>query len=740
MSSNTNKRASSEQQEDEDDANNPPSKRMRTTVTESSPSGTKIDGTITYFSSLDEGSVNLSKINDLVEKMLDQLQHIKKENADHTTGTTTSVSSSITSLNRGLLLLRTWQRGLLQRCSSLEEACQAQCESKRRQKQTWGSLQYEKSYLQQEIATVQNFSMPFLDQVLQGQRSQEQRNTARQEASLNQGEECASIQPSEQQQLLLDPNNPSHRTLILQYLQSQLQQRSSLEKERDRLKAKLKSVQRKCQQEQLALKQLPQHLATLEAATKPLQHWFDLPLIGTVRTERLQLAQELPTPLYTLFISLQQYIDLVDASTMSSSSSVETVAEATNQMETGSSGPSGKMSLRVVPTIGNAAEKQEEQRQQPHEVQWSLPVPDVAAAAAAASNNTNNQKMNRSVTIHFQCHLDEKEKKSSTISTKGPQIIKATASGCPTLLDQTWLLSSLFPNDSLSHDGGYYRWCHYLAGIHLVSAQTTPVSLAATTTAAAATTTTNSTRTIVQTLQRRIRANATLKYILQSLCQHHTIPNAPSNNKNEDNDATISRSLATWQISFTQQPQQQQHQSNLLDKPLSSRFTYNVHCKKSLARNNTLELRAAVEIDKAQYPSVPPVWTLFPDPPDSSTPAMYNATWDLLEKDVNQSLLSEKTNRASNVSAEVSPSEPANQVVTMADATTTKSEALDESEESLLFAEWVLVHQLNRLLDKWEQVATTSSSSLSSSGMRAVRGRDRVPVSLFETNNQLSSL
>jgi hypothetical protein len=100
-------------------------------------------------------------------------------------------------------------------------------------------------------------------------------------------------------------------------------------------------------------------------------------------------------------------------------------------------------------------------------------------------------------------------------------IASANVSGCPTLLDQTWFLSRLFPNkndsdgkDSSNKNRPHYGWCHCLAGIYLV-----PKAAAA----AENSTTTTTTRAIAQTLSRMIQANAMLWQHIQQQTSHSTI-------------------------------------------------------------------------------------------------------------------------------------------------------------------------------------------------------------------------
>jgi hypothetical protein len=244
------------------------------------------------------------------------------------------------------------------------------------------------------------------------------------------------------------------------------------------------------------------------------------------------------------------------------------------------------------------------------------------------------------------------------------------------------------------------EWCHYLAGIHLV-----PKAAAAAAAANTATTPTNTTRSIVQTLTRRIRANATLKYILQSLQQQHNIPHLPSALLNASNTALNS----SWQlVSFTQQPQsttttatttttttlgkQEQPQQS------SSVFIYDVHCKKT----QTLGKQEQPQQSSSVF-SVPPQWTLttsLSSDKQSQAQPLHNATWTLLEHSLNHDLL---LSCNENEVTKDSIKQPAAAAATSNGSNSAANKKDDddnqEDESTLLFAEWILVHQFHKLLE-----------------------------------------
>jgi hypothetical protein len=70
---------------------------------------------------------------------------------------------------------------MLQHCSTSNQSCQEQYQVKQRQEQIWAALEYEKAHLKQEIATVENFTMPFLDSVLSQQQQQQQQHAQQKE-------------------------------------------------------------------------------------------------------------------------------------------------------------------------------------------------------------------------------------------------------------------------------------------------------------------------------------------------------------------------------------------------------------------------------------------------------------------------------------------------------------------------------------------------------------------------------
>eukprot|EP00523_Entomoneis_sp_CCMP467_P010369 CAMPEP_0168722752 /NCGR_PEP_ID=MMETSP0724-20121128/2759_1 /TAXON_ID=265536 /ORGANISM="Amphiprora sp., Strain CCMP467" /LENGTH=737 /DNA_ID=CAMNT_0008769433 /DNA_START=62 /DNA_END=2275 /DNA_ORIENTATION=+ len=711
----------------------PRSKRKRT----EDPSTTSRNGNAQLPTTV---SPSIADIDRLVDALVDQVSKLKdyqppQEESGKPTSPKDNTSEILRFASRGLLQLRGWQRQLLDRYSAAEAAAQKQSSSCQKQDRSWMTLQYEKSHLKQEIANIQNFTMPHMDKVLQ----QESEQVSNQSNDAMEVDQDTAKSPNGADRLSsMDLNNSEQRTAILQHLRHQVRQRSELVKKRDELQEKLSAMKRESQKLHDVLdRQLPKQLNNLEHASKPLQQWFALPTIGTERTERLQKAQQLPPPLYTLFVSLQEHLDLVGTQDQQNKRA-QNYPEAIDSSPSPSATPS--LGLRVVPTIGGSgasyrdkSKQSSSSSQQPHELQWTLPVPDITAAGASfhahqpantitGSNNNNSRKQARTVTIHFQHYPD---------AADTTRCIRATASGCPFGLDQHLLLSHLFPHEEedttldeaqigVDSNGSkrhpYYGWCHYLAGIHLTTpSNPTNSAVAGGEHEPPTAPTPATTRAIIRTLQRKIRANATLKYILQSLQQHKKIPNLPRTDLEPGSTAPAdgkSSVISSWQlVMFAQLPQSDKH---------SSLFTFDLHCKNKTTPR--LDVRALVEIDKARYPEVPPRWTLTSSPASdtssrkqhNASPPLHNAAWKMMEKSLNHDLLS------------MLPTENGQS------PTTGASNAANES--SLLFAEWILVGQFHKLLKEWEQVAAASASRTTNGiGARPVKGRDRVPTNLSRT-------
>ena len=608
-----------------------------------------------------EETVSIRAIDRVIDAMMDQLSSLIDDAASPTlipnetsavsTATSPGTSKNTTTLNdsimrQGLWQLRTWQRGLWKHCVETDQACRKASATALQREQAWAALQYETHTLHKSLARIQTFDMPNLTKVLDQQ--QQQRNP---DGSQQQSTDTKSS-------LIKAVDDPQQRPVILQQLQDERTRRQHLEAERTRLQKELQDLkQASVQNATFLTTTLPKHLQTLSNATKPLQSWLANPTwTGSARQERFRLAQDtnLSTPLFTLFVTLQECVDQLANTTSTTATSPP--------LEESSTPPSSTLKIVV--------------NQYRQEVQWSLPVPEVGVTSKA-----------RHVTLHFQC----------TPKPAGARCITATVTGAAAVLDQSWLLVRLFPNDSdeeeydnddnktltkqaTKNTKPFYRWAHYLAGIHLVPSHSTASKPHPHTTAM-----------IVQTLQRRVRAHAILKHMLTSL-QQRKLPSPTAG------------TLSTWVVvSWKEFAKDDQ-------KPTKPGVVmYEVVCRQGRS-NSTADVKARVCIDKAAYPGVPPVWEL--DRKTSNTG--YDAAMADLERVVNHDLL--VLSPSSNTGDE-------DKDVRMSD-----NNAPAEREA---YSEWILAHQLNRLLEDWETVVNAASATLEG-GSRTVRGRDRAIVKTTE--------
>lgn len=630
---------------------------------------------------------SLADLQILMKRMLDQVQ--------------VQGSSEVGALSNDLLTLKDWQRSLFESNAEQESALETHASLLHKRQRALAALSYERAHLQGLIQACQTYATPNLLQLATDELHQETTSLTTSTDMTEEQKQTAFAQ-------FLGPNvnvnDPTKKQHIIARLHQELNRRGTLARDVKLKRQELEKIKAELANKRQILDSLPDQLSVMERASKPLQKFFGLQLqqqnstttstsgststtttadqqslrmIGTERRARLDLARSLPAPLYTLFQQLQQYMDVEQ------------------QQQRSSHGGTG-----VTVSVGGDKETPADQQQ----VLLQLPVPDVSTGAllsstlstltASASTTSTTVPASTStvrhkrVTIHFYCYTHPAVK------------ITAVASGCGSTLNQDVLLDELFPHDSPKDDtntntsiedvqGRPYHWCNYLAGLHLVDKDCLPAS----------------TRVIVRELQRRIRANATLKYVLQAL-QRKTMPTPPGMDKTT---TTTQVKLVSFVLSkdketttTTQNSSQQQQ-------------TYNVTLRKGPAN-----LKVKVQIHVSRYPAVPPVWSLNTSGEDdtdtgdnnntSSNNNILNPLYDdrlaLLERQVNLQAL--------------------------------ETFVTPDQEETY---DWILVRQLREVMQEWEgwldadnsnsnsNNGSSNNASGSDNASRKRKGRDRAPVS-----------
>jgi hypothetical protein len=327
-----------------------------------------------------------------------------------------------------------------------------------------------------------------------------------------------------------DPNDLEQRSTIIAKLNEEVSTRSSLETELKICQHKAASLKHSLAAKRKLLLELPLKLHDVERASQPLQKFCQKSLnatrkLGSKRRTCLDLAKSLPKPLYTLYYQLQSYLD-------------------TSQSE-------GK-SNEEVPLLEISSESSA--------VLLKIPIPAVADGSL---------KTKKFAAVHF-----EYDKKM------GMMMAQASAAH-----DMAGLIGELFPGDTGEWMGENdnispmrpYHWCNYLAGLHIAPEQHSAAKIRI------------STRVVVQALVRRVRATATLNWLLHSLARKpHPLP-IHSTMKKHLSSANNAVRLSSWT-----------DHSNDLGPRIG---TYQAKLKR-----NTQTLKVDVSIDLGRYPSLPPVW------------------------------------------------------------------------------------------------------------------------------------
>jgi len=470
--------------------------------------------------------------------------------------------------------------------------------------------------------------------------------------------------------------DPSRRSAIVSRLNQEVATRKELEGQRDKLGEDRKSKQDALNSRRKILKDLPAKVAEIERASLPLQKFFQklgstvphgngngngngngsplvkvTPKLGTTkRRNRLNLAKTLPKALYTLFHQLQSCLD---------------VSETTNASTNDSSTP-----REALPTID---------------------IENSKAKTTAASHAKDDQSLGAIVvlkipipTVSAGGELGYKYKKQATVSFEYDATADLVLASCGNDYDMGQVvIDELFPGDrgeylmsvsktaSLSNQGGggrAYQWCNYLAGLHVAPAEQSAAKMHL------------SARVIVGALVRRVRATATLSWILHSLSQKpQALRDFPvhaalrqTGGEHDDRETTVK--LSSWTHHDNKDINNNINNNNINNESRNARRHLRVYSvvlqrasiagtnsssKKTATAAATTTLTAQVTINAARYPSVIPRWKIASSSSSSSSSGgsssladdpsletlqdperlpLYNEDLARLEKDVNRNV------------------------------------------------------------------------------------------------------
>lgn len=358
-----------------------------------------------------------------------------------------------------------------------------------------------------------------------------------------------------------DWKDPSKREAIVAKLNDDVATRKKLKEELNQMKDDRKSKQDSLASRKKLLKDLPFRLAEMEKASLPLQkfcqkHSSSSPSLmktaaklGTAkRRSRLDLAKDLPKALYTLFHQLQSCLDVME----------------TNEA-----------SLEAVGIIPDALPTVEIQKDSTDVVMLKIPIPTLSSGG----------------------EMSYRPKKQATVAFRYDTSLDVVLAACGTDYDmgQT-VIDELFPGDkgefswntiNDTSTGKPYQWCNYLAGLHVSPVEQTAAKMH------------SSAKVIVQALVRRVRAIATLSWILHGLSRKPNLANFPTHPALREKDQNSKTKLSSWTA-----------------LKIDSSESNNKLCvyKAVLQHGNgkaSKKLVAKVSFNLARYPSSIPRWKIF---------------------------------------------------------------------------------------------------------------------------------
>jgi len=556
----------------------------------------------------------------LTETLLDQLDTLESEKCGQGT---TSIPTSDVSIS--LLRLKSFQRNILETVRLNQTILAQQSEVRDKQESQLENLRYQHALNKEsqrrsngEIGTTEilrlvrrtattaiNSEMNFDDEDEDGK------------CNKNSNEGYSESAGMLQNYLGVNWKDPSQRSTIVAKLNEEVAARKNLEEQLRRVQQDRTSKLELLATKQKLLKDLPMKLADMEKASLSLQTFCQksslssssvkmdvTPKLGTKRRNRLDLAKTLPKALYTVYYQLQSCLDVM------------ATAAATTP----------KTTMDVI-----AAEISSE----------SMPVVDVLTCETISSNTSSFSSAAKSVVLKIPIPtvsdggvLNFRPKKTANITFEYDariDMILAT-SGSDYDMGQ-FVIDELFPGDTgewisqtNSSDGGSnefeikdtqnnnsnkkssraYQWCNYLGGLHVAPREQTGAKMHC------------SARVIVKALVRRVRASATLSWLLHSLsCKPRSFPMHSAMKSllfDDEQNKEVKESLSSIRLSSWANLEGNQVASE--SPPLTSSTKKNHHVRiyeavlKGNASLNSLPktLTARVYIDVARYPSIIPQW------------------------------------------------------------------------------------------------------------------------------------
>jgi hypothetical protein len=549
-------------------------------------------------------------------------------------------SGLLTDASCSFLKLKSLQRMVLDKLKETHGALEKQRQRRDEQELQLENLKYRKTMNEYSIQACQTVENSHLVKLCRDELDPPTNMTP--ESSLTE----QTIESTVIEFLGADPNDPEQRATIVAKLNTQVKTRHALEKELKQSQHKAASLKQSLATKKKLLQELPLKLHEMERASLPLQKFCQKSFrnskkqAGSQRRTCLDLAQSLPKHLYTLYYQLQSCLDTMEVNTAAAAAAGEATTEASPSIEIDND------STTVV---------------------LKIPIPTVSDTTSPSSSTKLRTTKKAAAIVQFSYN-------------KRWDLVAAHSSADH---DMGNLIGELFPGDtgvwvsstteddeqasSPRGEGRPYGWCNYLAGLHLPdpSASKSRQHI--------------STRVVVHALIRRVRATATLHWLLHSLSRK-LIPIHPAMKQTLLASSSSGENHSVKISNWTEQPSS----SDDLGGP-SQNNNCRIFAVTLKRKSATLVVRARVNVER--YPSLPPTWEFetsnnqeaLEDLETNQETPLYDDRLAGLERRVNQNV---------------------EELVVATDDTT---------------YDWILSHQLAEIAKGWEELQSTSASKKNNS-------------------------
>ena len=334
------------------------------------------------------------------------------------------------------------------------------------------------------------------------------------------------------------------------------------------------------------------------------------PKLGTTkRRNRLDLAKTLPSALYTLFHQLQSCLDVLEMTTKNATSSRDS-----RTPPSGASLPTIEIETTAATAkTASASTNEESLAAAAVVVVLKIPIPTVSAGGGLSYKH---KKQQASISFEYDSTSDLVLASCSADYDMGQVVIDELFPGdkgeyllpATNIATKAMALAVSRNNDR----GRAYQWCNYLAGLHVAPAEQSAAKMHC------------SARVILRALSRRVRATATLSWILHGLSpKQHQPPRSVRDfpvhaalEDDDDNDQEPKIKLSSW---TALEGTSNKHNIRVYKAVLQRGNTANANSSSKTTAAATTTLTARVCINVARYPSVIPRWKIIPSPPLSSS-------------------------------------------------------------------------------------------------------------------------